>query len=153
MLVYRLTDKKHSRDLSGTGASMYGGRWNKRGTPVLYTSESEAVALLEIIVHTPPMLVPDPDLLILEIPDDSITAIDINNLPTNWADYPAPSILVEIGVDWVYEGKTLALKIPSCIIHSHYNYVINCQHPDFISVKTVEHKSFRFDPRLKKHWG
>ena len=36
------------------------------------------------------------DILSLEIPDDSITEIEIDQLPRNWTDYPAPTILSEI---------------------------------------------------------
>ena len=47
MLVYRITGKKYADDLTGTGAAMFGGRWNKKGTPVLYTGESKDIALLD----------------------------------------------------------------------------------------------------------
>lgn len=148
MLVYRITGKKYAKDLSGTGAAMVGGRWNKKGTPVLYTGESKEIALLETIVHTPPMLVPDLDILTFEIPDDSITEIKIKDLPENWLDYPAPSILAKIGEDWINKGETIALKVPSCIIHSSHNYVLNCRHPNYKDVKLIEHKDFHFDSRL-----
>jgi len=148
MLVYRITGKKYANDISGTGAAIFGGRWNKKGTPVLYTGGSKEIALLETIVHTPPMLVPDLDILTFEIPDDSITEIKIENLPKNWIDYPAPSILAKIAEDWVIKGETIALKVPSCIIHSACNYILNCGHPDYNKVKLVEHKDFHFDSRL-----
>ena len=148
MLVYRITGKKYANDISGTGAAIFGGRWNKKGTPVLYTGGSKEIALLETIVHTPPMLVPDLDILTFEIPDDSITEIKIENLPKNWIDYPAPSILAKIAEDWVIKGETIALKVPSCIIHSACNYILNCRHPDYNKVKLVEHKDFHFDSRL-----
>lgn len=148
MLVYRITGKKYSNDLSGTGAAMFGGRWNKKGTPVLYTGESKEIALLETIVHTPPMLVPDLDILTLEIPDNSITELKIIDLPKNWANYPAPSILAEYGEDCIKRGETLALKVPSCIIQSASNYILNCKHFDFVNIKLLEHKDFHFDSRL-----
>ncbi|MDY0341952.1 MAG: RES family NAD+ phosphorylase [Lentimicrobium sp.] len=72
MIVYRITQRKRAGDIHGTGATLYPGRWNKRGTPILYTGESKEMALLETIVYIPPMLIPDLDILTLEIPDDSI---------------------------------------------------------------------------------
>jgi RES domain-containing protein len=148
MLVYRITGRKHATDISGTGAAMYGGRWNKKGTPVLYTGESKEIALLETVVHIPPMLVPNLDMVTIEIPD-SIIELKPNELPKNWMDYPAPTILSEIGEQWVSESKSIALKVPSCIIHTANNYILNCQHPEYYkSVKIVERESFHFDPRL-----
>jgi RES domain-containing protein len=38
-------------DLSGAGAKQTGGRWNERGLPLLYASESRALACLETVVH------------------------------------------------------------------------------------------------------
>jgi len=149
MLVYRITGKKYAADLSGTGAAITGGRWNKKGTAVLYTGESKEIALLETIVHTPPMLVPDLDILTLEIPDDSITAILAKDLPSNWLDYPAPSILAEITDSWIETGLNIALKVPSCVIHSANNYILNCSHPKYrTKVKLKERKDFHFDSRL-----
>lgn len=148
MLVYRITAKKHAQDISGTGAAIFGGRWNKKGTPVLYTGESKEIALLETIVHTPPMLVPDLDILTLEIPDDSIFEISKSELPKNWIDYPAPSILAKIAEDWVNKGDAIAMKVPSCIIHSASNYILNCRHVDYHKVKLIDHRDFHFDSRL-----
>ncbi len=150
MLVYRITGKKYAKDLSGSGAALFGGRWNKKGVPVLYTGESKEIALLETIVHTPPMLVPDFVILTLEIPDHFITEIKIEDLPKNWLDYPAPSVLTEIGSEWVRAGETVALKVPSCIIHSAHNYILNCRHADYCMVKLIEVKDFKFDSRFRK---
>jgi RES domain-containing protein len=150
MLVYRLTSRKYSSDLSGTGAAMHGGRWNKKGTPVLYTGWSKEIALLETIVNTPPMLVPELDMLTIEIPDGSITELPTEDLPPNWSDYPAPTILSEIAEEWIRKGETLALKVPSCILHSSSNYILNCRHRDYSHVRITEHREFRFDLRLLK---
>lgn len=149
MIVYRIAERRHAADITGAGAAIYGGRWNRKGTPVLYTGETPAIALLELVVHTPPMLVPDLDILYIEIPDDSITALDIADLPENWMNYPAPTILSELAAQWVKAGNTISLKVPSCIIHSSHNYILNCSHPQYTTrIKVIEHKGFRFDPRL-----
>lgn len=148
MIVYRITGHKYAGDLTGTGAAMHGGRWNKKGSPVLYTGENKEIALLETIVHTPPMLVPNLDILILDIPKDSITEIKIDELPKNWTDYPAPSILSEISEKWIQKNKTIALKVSSCIIHNTYNYILNCRHPEYSRVNLISRKKFHFDSRL-----
>ncbi len=149
MLVYRITGKKYAFDINGTGAAITGGRWNKKGTAVLYTGESKEIALLENIVHTPPMICPDLEILSFEIPDDSITTVLAENLPPNWLDYPSPSILAEITESWIKTGESIALKVPSCIIHSSNNYILNCSHPNYRKdVKLVEQKNFHFDSRL-----
>jgi len=151
MKVYRIAGKKYAGDISGKGAALYGGRWNKKGTAVLYTGESIEIALLEILVHTPPMLVPDLSLVTLEIPGNSITELKPEELPPNWFDYPAPGILAEIAQQWIEQNQNLALKVPSSIVHSSYNYILNCQHKDYNNnVKILEIKDFHFDRRLKK---
>ncbi|TVR84807.1 MAG: RES domain-containing protein [Saprospirales bacterium] len=150
MLVYRIASQKHSDDLTGTGAAMYGGRWNKKGTPVLYTGESKEIALLETIVHTPPMIVPQLDIVTLEIPDDSIETIEADMLPSNWSTYPAPTVLSEIGEKWVIQAETVALRVPSCIIHSACNVILNCRHKRYSEVKLIDKSNFRFDSRLIK---
>ena len=150
MIVYRIASKKHSDDLTGAGAAMYGGRWNKKGTPVLYTGESKEIALLETIAHTPPMFVPKLDIITLEIPDDSIKVIEHEELPPNWRIYPAPAILSEIGERWVNSAETIALKVPSCIIHSAKNVILNCRHIEYKKVKIIDKRNFKFDSRLVK---
>ena len=150
MIVFRITKSKNASDISGIGASLYPGRWNRKGTPVLYTGESKEIALLENIVHLPPMMSPKLDLLSIEIPDDSIFELRISDLPSNWHQFPAPTILSEIGQKWVDEGKSLALKVPSSIIHSAHNIILNCNHKDYKLVKILSRSRFCFDSRLRK---
>lgn len=150
MQVYRITKSSRAGDISGTGASLFPGRWNKRGTPVLYTGESKEIALLENIVHLPPMFIPNLDILTIEIPDHSILVLSPAQLPAHWHRFPAPTILSEIGQQWIDEGKFMALKVPSSIIHSASVVVLNCQHGDYSSVKIIDQSKFTFDSRLRK---
>lgn len=150
MLVYRITKAKRASDISGIGASLYPGRWNKKGSPVLYTGESKEIALLENIVHIPSMISPKLDILTIEIPDDSITEIKLIDLPSNWHQFPAPTILAEIGQKWIDGGESIALKVPSSIIHSAHNLILNCNHKNYIDIKILCQEKFYFDSRLNK---
>lgn len=150
MKAYRITGSKYAGDLSGIGAARYGGRWNKKGRPVLYTGESIEIALLESLVHVPHMIIPSWDLLTLEVPEHSMTVLTLSDLPANWNHYPAPGILAEIGDRWLTEDQTLVLSVPSCIIPSARNYILNCSHPEYDNVKIISHRPYQADRRLFK---
>jgi RES domain-containing protein len=150
MIVYRITKSKRASDISGFGASIHPGRWNKKGTPVLYTGINKEIALLENIVHIPPMISPKLDILTIEIPDDSISKIEKNELPRNWAQFPAPTVLSEIGQKWIDEQETIALMVPSSIIHTSFNILLNCNHLRYNEIRILEQSRFYFDSRLVK---
>ena len=85
MEVFRLSKAQYASDLTGTGAKLAGGRWNRAGVAVLYTSSSRALATLEVLVHIPAFYVPfDYVLSSIWIPDDSIQVLDIKLLPADW---------------------------------------------------------------------
>lgn len=151
MLVYRLAKPKYADDLSGTGAAMAGGRWNKKGRAVLYCSEVPALALLEIVVNIPPMFQPDLQLVTLEIPDEKVKIIEKEKLPENWFHYPAPRILAEIAEDFYKNHEILGIKVPSAVVHQQHNILINPRSNHFTEIKVISIVPFIFDPRLYKN--
>lgn len=148
MIIYRITKSKFASDISGHGSALFPGRWNKKGTPVLYTGESKEIALLENIVHVPPMITPKLDILTINLPDNSIKELKQPDLPKNWAQFPAPTILSEIGQKWIDENQFLALVVPSSIVHSSKNILLNCRHKRYREVDIIDQKEFHFDSRL-----
>jgi RES domain-containing protein len=52
--------------LAGEGARLYGGRYNPPGIPAVYTSQSIALAVLEILVHIDKAEVPN-DYIVMAI--------------------------------------------------------------------------------------
>ena len=149
MNIFRITNKKYADDLSGKGASL-SGRWNKNGIPVLYCGESVEIALLETVVHLPANFAPNLMLLTLQIPNNSIQSIAASELPDNWYKHPAPEVLAEIGDDWVKSNSTIALKVPSVIVPTASNFILNCSHPHNKKVKIIKKQTFPIDPRLTK---
>ncbi len=150
MIVYRLTRSRFKNDLSGKGAEIAGGRWNSIGIPVLYTAESRALCALEIAVHTPLNVVPEDYLMItIEIPDKvEKQEILIKDLPYDWKSFPEVKSTQLLGNRFFTEGKYLALKVPSAIIHGDHNILVNPFHKDFHLVKVVSVEPFEFDQRL-----
>ncbi|MFD2201275.1 RES family NAD+ phosphorylase [Shivajiella indica] len=148
MFVYRLTRSKYAEDLSGFGAALSGGRWNKKGRAVLYCSESPALSLLEIVVNIPPMFQPDLKLLTIKIPDQKIFVLEKEKLPANWYHYPAPRILAEIAEEYYQKQEIIGIKVPSAVLHQQSNILINPKSNYFDEVKVLSNEPFIFDPRL-----
>ncbi|AFZ38090.1 hypothetical protein STA3757_48530 (plasmid) [Stanieria sp. NIES-3757] len=160
MLLYRIAKSKYANDLSGEGARRAGGRWNYKGTPVVYTADSTALATLETLVHFPLNLTPKNRAIsqrsavrpaTIELPDElPITTIDLADLPDNWATYPASNQLAEIGNDWIQKQETVAFCVPSSITPNAEgrNYILNPAHPDFTRVRIIKINEYRYDSRL-----
>ena len=151
MIVWRLTLKQHAAP-EGEGARRYGGRWNKPGTPVVYTSGSLSLAVLEYLVHVDSDILPDTLISIkATIPDSlKIETIDIANLPSDWKDKIIPVSLQEVGSSWANQARSPVLKVPSVVIGHEWNYVLNPLHPDFSKITWDTGLGFSFDPRLLK---
>ena len=86
--VYRLAKEKHTRDLadlvSGEGARLYGGRWNRKGTPLVYAASHVSLAVLEALVHSAALPI-DMVLVAYDIPDASpLGAWRVAALPPDW---------------------------------------------------------------------
>ena len=151
MEVYHLGKTKFANQLTGEGAKLHGGRWNFMGTPCIYTSESKALCVLEYVANVTADEMPSSlSITVYSLPDKSWKEFDRTNLPKNWFQIPAPEETKRWGTAHLIENKFLALKIPSVIISSEFNFLLNPLHADFRKVKIKEVHSFTFDTRIKK---
>ncbi|SHF65306.1 RES domain-containing protein [Fodinibius roseus] len=151
MEVFRITKSSYSRDLNGEGARRHGGRWNAVGTPMLYTSEHESLAALEVLAHISLASAPDDLALVaIHIPNPGKPRIiRPEQLPDHWRSYPASDELAEMGTQWIQSQDSLLLKVPSVLIPSEWNILINPGHPDFDTIDIREVRPFQFDDRLR----
>lgn len=109
---------------------MYGGRWNGVGRPAIYTAESRALALTEILVHLESAQILSRYVLFqVEIEESYIANVELDSLPKNWKTEPAPARLQAIGDDWLTSGASVALRVPSAIVIGEFNYLLNPLHP------------------------
>lgn len=150
MLVFRLSKAKYKDQLSGYGASLHGQRWNSKGTEVIYTAESRALACSEVAVHLPLGILPDDYYMVeIEIPDGlPVEKINEKTLPEGWNALPALPASRNIGDELVSKNKLLALGVPSAVIKGDFNYILNPRHISFNQVRIIDAYPFPFDRRL-----
>lgn len=149
--AFRIFKTKYASScFDGEGAFRFGGRWNSPGTRIVYAAGSVSLAALELLVH----LNNEQRLIsysLIEVSFDErlvMSVDDFRGLPKNWADSPAPQAIQRIGDDWSNQMASAVLKVPSAVIPSESNYLINIAHPKFGEIILGEMVPFGFDPRL-----
>ena len=155
MRVYRIEREKYlETTLKGFGAAATEGyRWNSFNTYLVYTSDSRALATLEVSVHLDfsEDLPNDRYYVEIDIPEDvEILELRTQDLPNNW-DLQPPSLETQyIGDDFVKDNEAAVLKVPSCIVPPEYNYLINPNHPDARRITVVAKNRLSFDKQFKQ---
>jgi len=153
MFVYRIVKTENrTADLSGTGAYKYGGRWNSKGTFMLYTSENSSLAYLETLVHSDEAEYP-PGLFIVKISiDDKAPFYQLKE-----SEYPDDWLQLELlenkmlGDGLMKEKKFLAIKVKSAINVSEHSYLFNPLFPRFYDlVKVVDVTEIKLDERFTR---
>ena len=129
-----------------------GGRWHFAGTPVVYLSESLALAAMETFVHLP-MKEAAPTIpyvwVAVSIPETvPIRAVGLDELPEQWDKDPAPEATKRLGQRWLDSGETALLQVPSSVIPQESNFLLNPLHPDFKRLEITGPEPFDFDSRL-----
>ncbi len=149
--VYRLIKAARAEDaFSGEGARLYGGRWNPPGYPVVYTSQSRALAVLEMFVHLT-LEARSMHFLIYEITLPKGVRLKRYDGPMHvWRQAQPSSSSQEAGRAWLTDGKTLGFVVPSVIVPQETNYVLNLHHPQFARLRISKPEVFSFDSRLWK---
>lgn len=150
MKIYRISKKQYINDLSGEGARLFGGRWNKKGHSMLYFSESLSLCVLEILVHLDyQFLTKEYQCIEAEIPDKTIKPIvNHNDLKSVWRNNPPTIYTQQIGSDWLLENKNLAMKVPSAVLPVQHNILINPKHPNISDLKIIKQESLLLDERV-----
>ena len=152
IIARRIVGARYRDDaFSGEGARLRGGRWNSKGTPIVYTAGSIALASIEMLVNLPgPKLLDDFVRIPVHIPLDLIIDLPLDQLPSDWNSRPVSPSIKTIGDRWVQKRKSAVLKVPSVVVPEEYNYLLNPNHPDFEKITIGTPIPYRFDPRLAR---
>jgi RES domain-containing protein len=138
-----------ARAFSGDGARTYGGRWNSRGTRVVYTADYPAAAILEQLVQTSSVVsLPIYYLFRVTLPQTLVSVVDPTTIPATWRDPVRHPVVQAIGDAWARARASLALQLPSAVAPHHVNYLVNPLHPDFPTLTITGPERFALDPRL-----
>lgn len=136
-------------DLSGRGAELYRGRWNEKGTPMVYASTSRALACLETSAHlTAGVPLPLNRYLVeISFPVASWLAAERAPLTVGWDAIPEGRVSISWGTDWAARCRSLLAIVPSVIVPEEENVLINPRHPDIGLVKAEKIRKWQYDAR------
>lgn len=148
--AWRIIKAEHAKSaFSGEGARQYGGRWNSPGVPLIYTSATASLAALELLVHLrQSRRLPAYVVFSCRFSMALVERLPRNALPVRWRDYPAPPALATLGDVWARDQRSAILEVPSAIIESESNFLLNPGHPDFAGIEVSEPQPFEIDLRL-----
>ncbi len=150
MKAYRLSRAAFANDLTGAGSFIKGARWNSIGTEMIYTAQSRALAMAEIMVHFTAAMVPaDYMMVTLDIPDNlNIQHLSVDELPQYWNVFPYLSSTQLIGDSFIQENNFPVLRVPSAVVSGEFNYLLNPHHPEFKRISIEKTEKFPFDSRI-----
>ncbi|MGE0222117.1 MAG: RES family NAD+ phosphorylase [Acetobacteraceae bacterium] len=156
-IVWRIaidTPDYEADDLSGEGAKRTGGRWNTQDLPVVYASETRALACLETVVHLNAGGLPlNRYLVAVTIPDDVWAGAETQtaaSLPVGWDAEPAGQVSIRFGTDWLRSARSALLLVPSVIVPEESNVLINPRHAGAPRITAARVRKWVYDPRLAK---
>lgn len=137
-------------DLQGKGGLKASGRWHNRGIPIVYLSESPALAMLEVLVHFELDLSEIPaSYQLLEVDYSQragMSHLHKNALPADWQD--DLELTRAIGDEWLISSSSVLLRVPSAVVPHSYNYLFNPRHIAAGDAKIISARQHPFDTRL-----
>jgi RES domain-containing protein len=153
LTVFRLGKHVHREQLfSGQGGLYANGRWSRRGRPIVYTSASISLAVLEYTVNYRRRgWVPATVLGRATIPGSvRVETVSTDELPPKWFSADPPPQLQKIGGQWLERSESAVLKVPSAIVTEEWNYLLNPLHKDFGKLRLSTPTLFSFDRRVAR---
>lgn len=154
LTAWRLVTQRFAASaFSGEGARLYGGRWNVKGVPMVYTAQSQSLAMLEMLVQDEPLRARYV-MIAARIPRSvQIEGMTARKLPEDWRNAAAREQLQAIGTGWARRRSGAVLAVPSAMIPAEINYLLNPLHGDFSRIQIGAPQAFVTDLRLLRSRG
>jgi RES domain-containing protein len=140
-------------DMCGGGAKVTGGRWNVKGSAVIYSSTSIALATLETRAHLgDDITVLNMFLVRIEVPAavwKRRQELALPSLDPTWAAEPPGMTSQAAGQRWLLAQESALLTVPSVIVPEEFNVLINPAHADSAKLVASVVRHYIYDPRLR----
>ena len=144
--AFRIADIRHSI-FDGTGAMLFGARWNSPGRRIIYAGETYAGALLEVLVHASGRIPRSQAHINIDIPAGvEIEVASPEDVP-GW-DAASSASARRYGDKWYDEKRTAVLIVPSVVTRIEGNILIHQEHQDFARIRASQPAPVRWDARL-----
>ena len=150
--AWRIVQAKHLKSaFDGEGAKRFPGRWNQRGTPMVYAAGSLSLAAMEMLVNIEAEQVLNAFMSIPVSFDEALCSrLDPRQLPPDWSAYPISSATRDLGTAWAQSKATPVLAVPSAVVQIETNFLLNPAHPKFPLIRIGRAEAFSYDPRVLK---
>lgn len=153
LTAYRIADGRHPL-FNGSGAMLFGARWNSQGLPAIYAAMTFAGAMLEVLAHTGGLGgVPRTHQAITIYIPDSVPCVRL--APEEVPGWDAPDLLASraFGDMWLRAGKEAVLIVPSVIAPEERNLLINPAHVAFKDITVSQPRDVVWDARFFRGKG
>lgn len=146
MRLWRIS--RHS-GLAGIGGTYASGRWHTMPRRVVYAAEHPALAMVETMAGMrikPGQFPRSLRLIAIDVDDRAATPFE-PELPSGWqANRPMTQC---VGDEWLGDGGTLLMRVPSAVLPHAFNLLVNPAHADARRrIKEVDAGPFWFDARF-----
>ena len=150
--IAKHTEQYRADDLSGGGSKFSGGRWNTRGTPVVYTSDTIALATLETLAHLGnTTALRNAFLIRVDVPPivwAEREYVDASDYDPTWVAEPPGTTTIGFGDNWLHGASAPLLEVPSVIVPEENNVLVNPAHPLARKIRATVARQYIYDPRF-----
>jgi RES domain-containing protein len=139
-------------DLSGIGAERTGGRWNRKGTPLIYSSASIALACLETLVHLSGGIPLPLNRYLVRIAISPATwrkrVVFDPTEHVGWDAEPPGVVSMDWGSEWAGSSASLLAEVPSVVVPEESNILINPAYTGAARLSVRKLRRWGYDLRL-----
>jgi RES domain-containing protein len=136
-------------DLSGAGAALEPGRWNRKGDPIVYAATSVSLATLETAAHIDAAGLPLNRFLVeIVIPSSTWRRreiLDVNAIGPSWKAIPSGAVCERAGSDWLRSLRSALLLVPSVIVPEESCVLINPAHADATGIRAIVRRRMMYN--------